>query len=210
MPFNPTPQSEYALHPLPGTSQYVWMKKMTDPEGLGRGWGWTMVTAATATIDTGALALEISNASPSVFGMVDRTTGTEFVRRISYDTAGVQTGVLDILPDGTPYVSSGNEELHPKERETFVIASESIPFDGTVRSLASVPVNADWAQIHVWDGEIAWTQSGVPPTPAAFDAYRQTDGTTFWLRSKDEIDKFQFVGYNGGVGELYVEYIELR
>ena len=74
-----------------------------------------------------------------------------------------------------------------------VVGSEILTVAATAVSLASIPSDANHAEIHVWVNDVIFNVDGVTPAPATFNGYRQSNGVSFELESRDEIDNFEAI-----------------
>ena len=203
--FAPASTAGYHLIPIPGTSSLMWVQQIADPEGLGRDWGFAPLSVA--TIDVSMLAEQLSNATPLDTPMIDPVTDTQFIRRLKFDTAGAFIGTEDFLPDGTAFAPSGSEVFFPEQAPPTVnLGSQSLAVPIVAFTLTP-PAGADWAQLHVYGGDLVWTTDGSVPDDTIENGFRNSSGTTFWLTSPVELAAFQFkqTALSGATG-LYVEY----
>ena len=86
--------------------------------------------------------------------------------------------------------------------------SETVVIGASGTSLATIPSGATLAEIHVLDADIVFTLDGttVPVGGVSPVGYRQGDGQTFELESKDEIDNFNAIRLGASDARIYVQY----
>ncbi len=72
-------------------------------------------------------------------------------------------------------------------------------------ALPSIPSNANYAEVHVWDADVVFTLDGTAPTTTG-NGFRQANGQTFELESADEIAKFKGLRLGANDAKLWVQY----
>ena len=90
----------------------------------------------------------------------------------------------------------------------IVVGSEILPFAAVAAGLATIPANANIAELHVWGGDIVYNYDGSAPNDLTSDGYRENDGNTFELEGAQEIANFQVKGILTAVGNIKVTYIK--
>ena len=88
------------------------------------------------------------------------------------------------------------------------LGSETLAISSSAIGLASIPSGATLAEVHVLDADIVFTLDGTT-TPVGGGTplgYRQGNGQTFELESKDEIDNFDAIRLGSSDARIYVEY----
>jgi len=125
---------------------------------------------------------------------------TQSVFSTTWENLDSGASVLTLPTIGTDVEALDTSRVH-KGSETLTVSSTAI-------GLASIPSGATLAEVHILDADIVFTLDGAT-TPVGGSSpvgYRQGDGQTFELESKDEIDNFDSIRLNAGDARIYVEY----
>lgn len=125
------------------------------------------------------------------------------------DATGVVTGVetwfnvdTDAALAAAPVVGTDVSAYDSKRKK---LASETLTVSNAAVALAAIPADANLAEVHVWDADIALTIDGAT-APSATVGFRQANGQSFTLEGREELENFQAIRLTTTDARIYVEY----
>lgn len=123
---------------------------------------------------------------------------------------GAVTGVAtwyNVDQDAAIAAAPAGADIEALDQNRSVLSSATLPVSNAVAGVgfAAVPADANWAEVHVWDADVAITLDGTAPT-ATGTGFRQGDGQTFELQSRAEITGLKAIRLATTDAKLFVTY----
>ncbi len=85
------------------------------------------------------------------------------------------------------------------------LTAEQLTVGAAATVLATIPADANLAEVHVWEADVSITLDGAT-APTATVGIRQGNGQTFTLEGRDELTKFKAIRLAKTNARLYIEY----
>lgn len=133
------------------------------------------------------------------------------VDTVNEGTGAITSTAWSNVDEGTVLAAApdlANDEAEALDSSRIVVGTSAlVSVTDTAAGIpaASIPANANLAEVHVWDANVSITLDGTTPD-ASGNGTRQADGQHFELESKDEIEKMQAVRLAGSDARLFVTF----
>lgn len=101
-------------------------------------------------------------------------------------------------------------DIEALDKNRIVLSSATLTVSNAKAgvSFASPPADANHAEVHVWDADVVITLDGATPTTTGA-GFRQGNGQTFELESKEEITKLKALRLGSTDAKLFVTYFRV-